>query len=349
MNKPKLHLIAPAGSCATFFKRLNLETNDAFVDFVQRAVGDSLEVTADAGLLAPKEADELGGRSDDLLRAADIQNAMADPDVRAIVTVRGGAWFTRILPHIDFDVLLTRTSPVAFFGFSELTPMVNIVGAYEMGIGLYDMGPAFLTYGLLRYASHHPDAPSEARDHPPDWTRKHLKPECESFFRDVVNMLAGKPTVRTIRADLLMGDGPGADEVRMVGGNLTVLSAVIGSRYDRFVRPRGHWLMLEDFNDKIERFDRFLSHLTLANYWDECAGILLGDFHWGENDQRASMMALLQYHLPASWVNPVLATTDVGHTWPLSPLPLHAALHWRREEGGRFALAWDPKTTAMLG
>ncbi len=315
---------------------------------MQRTVGDAWEVTADTSLLAPNEADELAGRSDDLQRATDIQNALADPNVRAIVTIRGGAWFTRILPHIDFDVLLNRKSPVAFFGFSELTPMANIVAAYKMGIGLYDMGPAFLAYGLLRYASHHPDAPAEARDHPPDWTRKNLLPECENFFRDVVNMLAGEPTARTIHADLLMGDAPSGSQVQMVGGNLTVLSTMVGSRYDHFVRPKGHWLMLEDFNDKIERYDRFLSHFTLANYWDECAGILLGDFHWGETDQRDAMLALLKFHLPSFWNNPVLATTDVGHTWPLSPLPLHVPLYWRREEDGRFALEWDAKTTAVL-
>lgn len=348
MNKPKLHLIAPAGSCNKFFKRLNLESDDAFVDFVQRTVGDSWQVTADTSLLAVQESDEQAGRTDDLQRAADIQNALADPDVRAMVTIRGGAWFTRILGHIDFDVLLTRSSPVAFFGFSELTPMVNIIGAYEMGIGLYDMGPAFLAYGLLRYASHHPHATTEARDHPPDWTRKRLAPECEKFFRDVANMLEGKPSARTIHADLLMGSMDGVNEIQMVGGNLTVLSTMVGSRYDGFTRPTGHWLMLEDFNDKIERYDRFLSHFTLANYWDKCAGILLGDFHWGETDQRASMLALLKYHLPSSWKNPVLATTDVGHTWPLSPLPLHAPLSWHGEEGGQFALKWNPLATAAL-
>ncbi len=349
MDKPKLHLIAPAGSCASFFKRLNLTSEDAFVTFVQRVVGDSLEVTADTELLAPQESDEQGGRSDDQRRAADIQNALADPNVRAIVTIRGGAWFTRILPHIDFDVLSDRRTPIAVLGFSELTPLVNIVGAYRMGIGVYDMGVAFLVYGLLRYASQHPDAPPAARDHPPAWTRKQLIPECENFFRDIVHMLKGKPSSRTIHADLLMGDMSDVTEVCMVGGNLTVLSTVVGSRYDASVRPKGHWLMLEDFNDKIERFDRFLSHLTLANYWDDCEGILLGDFHMGEIDQRASMLALLKYHLPAFWHNPVLATTDVGHTWPLSPLPLHTPLTWRREEDGRFALEWDPSVLAVLG
>lgn len=337
---PRIHLIAPAGSCRSFFERLELRCAAEFIARVQGYLGTGFSVTADEGLLDATESEGHGGRDDDARRAADIQSALADSEVAALILVRGGAWFARILPRIDFAVLERRSTRVAVFGFSELTPLVNIVAACRHGVGMYDMGPAFLTYGLRRYAANHPHAISANGMAPEGWVRAQLEPQLRDFFQDVARMITGQGSTRTLSAELVAGELPEHTTAVFVGGNLTVLSTMVGSVYDAAVRPAGRWIMLEDYNDKLERFDRFLAHLTLARYWDEAGGLLLGDFHQGERDWLDDVRALLAFHLPANRPLPILVARTLGHTWPMSPLPLNLPLTLERAEERSYTLHW---------
>lgn len=336
----RIHLMAPAGSCRSFFGRLGLRGAAEFTARVQEFLGGRFRATADDTLLDASEDEAHGGRNDDARRAADIQAALADADVAALILIRGGAWFTRILPRIDFTVLDRRTAPVAVFGFSELTPLVNVVAAHAHGRGVYDMGPAFLTYGLTRYAALHAAAEGAESVVPDRWAQAQLEPHLRDFFQDVARMITGQGTTRPLSAELVAGGLPERTTAALVGGNLTVLSTMVGSMYDAAVRPAGRWIFLEDYNDKLERFDRFLAHLTLAGYWDEAAGLLLGDFHQGERDLLDGVRALLASHLPANRSLPILVSRTLGHTWPMSPLPLNLPLTLERAHDRSYTLRW---------
>lgn len=375
MAHSRIHLIAPAGNCRSFLETLGVSSGGAFIDLVTKAVGGGYEVTGDVELMFAEEDELRGGRTDDLRRAADIHAALSDDDIRAIVAVRGGAWFTRVLPWIDLTGLRRRKTPVFVFGFSELTTLVNIVSEYDYAFGVLDMGPAFLTYGLRRYAMRHPevlthasspcvertsssfahrletgatqngttpcgttpygvtkdlDRPLMERATAKQWMQARLMPEFEAYWQRVVAMIEGRGSSMRLRARHFRGPEPDDGWVRFVGGNLTVLSTLIGSRYESCVAPEGRWLVLEDFNDKPERLDRFLAHLTLARYWERCGGVLLGDFHQDERDLNDAVLAMLEYHLPPGCEVPVLVTSTVGHIWPMTPLPLNRPLEMRR-------------------
>lgn len=309
---------------------------------MQEVIGPAYRVTGNEPLLEADEDELSGGRSDDHERAGDIQQALADNETVAVVAVRGGAWFTRLLPLIDFSVIDRRTRPVAVFGFSELTSLVNVVAGSTRGLGIYDMGPAFLTYGLKRHASTREDMHFAADPRPGEWMLSRLRSEFDLFFRDVSSMIEGRGTDRPLRARLVRGTLPDHCEAAFVGGNLTVLSAMIGCVSEARIVPAGHWLLLEDFNDKLERIDRFLAHLTLAGCWGECEGILLGDFHKGYEDLTPAVLELLPYHLPPARSIPVLVTRQVGHVWPMSPLPLQLKVTLTRT-GEDYAVRWDPE------
>jgi muramoyltetrapeptide carboxypeptidase len=340
MKRPRVHLIAPAGSCWPFLEALELKSAAELIAIVQDAIGCQFEVSGDEELIQAREAEQTGGRVDDAYRAADLQRALAADEVAAIVLIRGGAWFTRILPHIDFSVLDRRRSPVALFGFSELTTAVNIVASYRHGLGIYDMGPAFLTYGLKRYAATRTGADSPASSRPASWMRQRLRCELAAFFGDVVSMIEGRGTRRPITAYLASGRIPDRVQTSFSGGNLTVLSALVGTAFDDVLNPAGRWLVIEDFNEKVERIDRFLAHLTLAGYWTKCEGILLGDFHKGYEDLTQAVLALLRFHLSEASPVPVLVADQVGHIWPMSPLPLHLALTIERRDESGYSIHW---------
>jgi muramoyltetrapeptide carboxypeptidase len=337
----KIHLISPAGSCKPFFVAMSVTSATELIVIVQAAVGANYVVTGNKDIIEAGENELAGGRNDDQARADDLQQAFQDEDVSAIVLLRGGAWFTRVIPHIDFSVLANRNNRIAVFGFSELTTLVNIVGAYPQALGIYDMGPAFLTYGLKRYAAQNIKSETDARG--TEWAKQHLLPKFNAFFKDVISMIEGSGTVRTVNARLLRGQLADSTTASFVGGNLTVLSTLVGSKFDASARPRNQWLMLEDFNDKLERIDRFLSHLTLAGYWDECQGLLLGDFHKGYEDLGPALLELLNYHLPQSRTLPILESTEIGHVWPMAPLPLHTPLDIIPTEDGGYTIHWAPE------
>lgn len=300
-----------------------MRSGAALVALVQEAIGRNYEVSGNELILDAGEDESHGGRSDDRLRAEDLQQALGDSNVVAIVALRGGAWFTRILPLIDFGVLDRRERRIVVFGFSELTPLVNIIGAHRLGLGVYGMGPTFLTYGMKRYAATRLPSTDRAGVTPEEWMLQRLREEFFAFFQNVISLIEGRGGVGPLTVRHIQGELPRSSEVRFVGGNLTVFSTLIGSSHQDCINPKQHWLVLEDFNDKPERFDRFFSHLTLAGYWNDCEGVLLGDFHEGQRDLSETVLAILSYHLPRNRPLPILTTSEIGHVWPMTPLPLH--------------------------
>jgi muramoyltetrapeptide carboxypeptidase len=329
-----IHLIAPAGSLQSFYKNLGVENGAQMMVLFQDYVGSEFQLTADLRILEGHEDELHGGRFDDDVRAEDITQALADDSVAAILAVRGGAWFTRILPHIDFSVLDRRTSPVTVFGFSELTSFINIVARHPHCRGYHDMGPAFLVYGLKRHAEQVLKLSDTTDPTPQQWMQHNLRHQIAVYLKEMLGLLRGRPAP-PISATLIRGQLKTNTPATFVGGNLTVLSTMIGSRYADSIAPDSRWLMLEDFNDKPERFDRFLSHFTLADYWSRCSGLLLGDFHRDDTDLLPAILSMLDYHLLPDGF-PVLATRQIGHVWPMVALPLNRAGRWRLQTDGRF-------------
>jgi len=73
-------------------------------------------------------------------RAADLMDAFAEPDIKAIITNIGGDDTIRLLPYIDFDTI--RNNPKVFLGYSDTT--VNHFMCYKAGVSsIY--GPAVLS------------------------------------------------------------------------------------------------------------------------------------------------------------------------------------------------------------
>lgn len=337
----RIHLTAPAGSCLRFIQALGVDSAAQFLDLVRDQVGGAFEVTGNEAILSAAENPDEGGRNDDVHRAGDLTAALADDDVRAIITVRGGSWLSRILPRIDFSVLDNRQRPVALFGFSEATSLVNLVAARRMGRGILDMGPAFIPYGLRRATR-----PPGAEGTVPDADR--VRAELASYFRDVVSMLDGRGSSRTLPVRHIAGPKLDDRPVRFVGGNFAVLTVLLGGdtrgailNPPDFCRgaPERTWLVLEDINEPPYRLDRYLVHLSMARAWDHVEGLLLGDFHDQEHDDLLpAFLRLLPYHLPPGREWPVVACPRVGHIWPMSPLPLNVPGRFAREPSGEWRI-----------
>ena len=85
-------MISPAAPCRSFFSALGGCSAQDFVADVQEWVGSTYEVTAGAALMNADEDELVGGRTDDRRRAEDIERALANDAVVAVVARKAGAY-----------------------------------------------------------------------------------------------------------------------------------------------------------------------------------------------------------------------------------------------------------------
>ena len=152
-DRPRIHLVSLGSVAQDAMALLSDRGLDGMLDLAQQGAGPRYAVTTNRKLIQARQIDEQGGRFDDRARAREVETILADDRVAALVTLRGGGWFTRILDRINFDVLRQRRKPIHIFGFSEMTSLVNIAGQYPKAVGLYDLGPAFLIDHLAHQTS----------------------------------------------------------------------------------------------------------------------------------------------------------------------------------------------------
>jgi muramoyltetrapeptide carboxypeptidase len=230
----------------------------------------------------------------DTLRLADLHAALADDAIAAIHCLRGGYGALRLLDGIDLELL--RRKPKLLIGYSDITALHAL----------------WCREGL---PSLH--APMPASDL--------LKPGRESDEQALFALLQEGLRASAVLAPAL-DPAPRAEGLhlgghaqgRLVGGNLSLVAALLGSGFEWHVE--GALLFLEDVNEELYRVDRLLTQLRLAGVFGAVAGFVLGSF-----TEEASPTALLRdMLLPICQKHgkPLLAGWPSGHGTPNRPLPM---------------------------
>jgi muramoyltetrapeptide carboxypeptidase len=180
----------------------------------------------------------LAGADED--RAGDLNRMLRDPLVRAIWFARGGYGSARLLTRIDWRALARGGKTL--IGYSDLTALFAAAGRRASTICLY--GPGVSELGD-RDAYHWPSLRS---------------------------LLQGRAVTQRFRARQVLRHGRVSG--RLVGGNLTVLAHLLGTRYAPDFRDAV--LFLEDVGEPVYRLDRALMHLKLAGVLDRVSAVLIG-------------------------------------------------------------------------
>ncbi|HSJ44917.1 MAG TPA: LD-carboxypeptidase [Euzebyales bacterium] len=178
----------------------------------------------------------------DAQRAADLNTAIAHPDVRAVWAARGGYGLTRILDRIDWDAL--TADPPLIVGFSDVSAL--LVAAWRRA-GLVTVHG----HVIGRLPLQPPAAVAQLR--------------ALLFGHGGTEPLTGVPL-----------DGAARDVVHgpLIGGNLTVLAALAGTRDQ--VDATGCVLLLEEVAEAPYRVDRLLTQLRHSGAFDGVAGVAVG-------------------------------------------------------------------------
>jgi len=190
----------------------------------------------------------LAGRDEE--RAADLNAMFADREVKAIFAIRGGWGCARILPHLDWDRI--RANPKLLVGFSDITALHLALAARTDCPSIH--GPvAASAWGRLSWDSFRRlvfDAET------PTWR----SPEGTD------DRLAQRSPTRTFR--------PGRASGPLLGGNLTVLTSLVGTPF--LPSFEGAILFIEDTDEAQYRIDRMLTQLSLAGILGRVAGVVFG-------------------------------------------------------------------------
>ena len=213
------------------------------------------------------EENQLAGSDEQ--RAADLQEQLDNPNIKAIWCARGGYGTVRVVDLIDFTQF--NKSPKWLVGFSDVTVLHN---------HLNTMG----------YKSIHGIMPISLA--------KASKEAIESLRLS----LFGQPLQYAIDPHPMNRLGKATGEV--VGGNLSILYSLLGS--PSAINCKDKILYIEDLDEYLYHIDRMMMNLKRNGCLESLKGIIVGsmtdmkdnDIPWGKNALEIVQDVTKQYNIP---------------------------------------------------
>ena len=185
-------------------------------------------------------------------RALELMNMFRNPEIKGIIALRGGSGSARILEKLDYKVI--AKNPKIFIGYSDITAL-HLAIHKKTGLVTFH-GPVAVSSWNSFAASH---------------LRKLLFEKEEMLFENPSEkgdeLVQTKNRIRTIN--------PGAARGALLGGNLSVLTGLMGTEY--FPEDwKGKILYLEEIGEKIYAVDRMMTQLKLGGVLEQISGFVFG-------------------------------------------------------------------------
>jgi muramoyltetrapeptide carboxypeptidase len=256
---------------------------------------------------------------EDKPRAEDINKAFADKSVACVHAIRGGWGSARLLPHLDYDAI--RRNPKVLIGYSDITALLLAVHA-KTGLITFH-GPI----GLGRWDAYSLDY----------YKRVLLNGELVTYSnKQGIAPDRNSLTQVEFRTQTIM---PGKARGRLLGGNLTVLTTILGSPY--LPDWDGAILFCEDVREDLYRVDRMLTQLKLAGVLGRIKGFVFGGCsECGPGDGNYGALTLEEIftdHIKPLGV-PAWQGAMIGHAQP----------QWTLAEGAQVEIDATAGTIALL-
>ena len=249
----------------------------------------------------------------DEVRARDLNAMFLDDEVDAIVCVRGGYGTTRILDLLDYEAIAAH--PKIFMGFSDIT---------ALHIAMLEKAHLATFHGPMSTADC-----ADGAMHP--FTRASMERAlCAEAPMGALENAPGYPERQTL--------APGRAEGQLVGGNLMLITSLLGTPYE--LDTRGRILFIEEIGEHTYCIDRMLTQLRTAGKLRDCAGVVFGDFKNCPIEYPEFGLSIEQIirDVVVPCGKPVLTGLQAGHCKPKLTLPL----------GARCRLDADAQTLTVL-
>lgn len=214
-------------------------------------------------------------------RAADINWAFKDDEVKAIMCVKGGEDSNTTLDYIDYEMI--KNHPKIICGFSDNTSILNAIHE-KAGLVTYH-GPTFksLTSWETGYA---------------------YKQFIKTFVEDTESLIMGEPEdeYTTIQAGQATGE--------LVGGNLSLFTKLVCGKYA--VNVQNKILFLEElgFEAAPEMVNSNIYYLKQNGVFDKIAGLWIGNY---EHQSKISLEKIITNAIGDEYKFPIIKSNNFGH------------------------------------
>ena len=233
------------------------------------------------------------------IRARDVNEMFADPEVDVVQCLQGGFGAVEILPLLDYDVI--GANPKALCGYSDITAL-HIAIRQRTGLA------TFYSNGLA----------GMGWERTPQFNKDRLLKVLRGDTTGEVPRDPEDPFVRVLRG--------GTVSAPLAGGNISLLIRSLGTPFE--VDLDEAIFFLEAVHTPPWELDADLIQLRQARKLDGVAGVVVGDMEdsdWSERrpewPRTKSLEDVLEKHLEPLDV-PVLYKLPLGHGKHLAALPL---------------------------
>lgn len=227
-----------------------------------------------------------------------LEEFILDPEIEAIICVRGGYGILRIIDRIDYRKL-AKVPPKMIVGYSDVTAL-QLAFLRKLG---------WIGYSGPMVAS---DMSGEFDTYSEEWFWKVVM--AHPYPLKLENPLGEE--VKIYRQ--------GSAEGPLIGGCLSLFTPLLGTGY--MPDLTGAVLVIEDIGEKSYHLDKHLHMLRLHGVFDKIAGLILGHFVncFPKNPQRSFTMAEFLDDILKDYDFPVLTHFAYGHIKKRLTLPLGA-------------------------
>ena len=208
-------------------------------------------------------------------RSADFQLALDDKAIKAIWCARGGYGAMRVIDNLNFEKY--KENPKWIIGYSDITAIHN---------DLHNNKSESI-HGIMCKSLEKIDIDNN---------------ESISLLKKT---LFGEKLSYTIEGNNYNIEGNSNGQ--LIGGNLTLLHCLLGS--ESSIDTDGKILFIEDLGEYLYHIDRMLISLKRSGYFDNCKGLIVGDFTdmrknttpFGRNLKELILDIVREYDFPVSF------------------------------------------------
>lgn len=227
-------------------------------------------------------------------RADEFMSLILDENVKAVFFTRGGWGCARLLDFLDFEQI--RKHPKIIMGFSDICSLLNAI-THKTGLTTFHGPNGNASWNEFSWKS---------------IEELIVKGNVIKYTPPSIDLLETKPA--TIVSGIATGE--------LFGGNLSVLSGILGSDY--LPQLAGKILFFEDVMEEPYRIDRMLTQWKLSGAFDNVHGIILGQFRKcvpEEPEWSFTLNEVFQQHFN-SFTIPVFSGFPLGHIKNKYTLPI---------------------------
>ncbi|MBQ8481764.1 MAG: LD-carboxypeptidase [Alphaproteobacteria bacterium] len=222
----------------------------------------------------------------DTERAADINQAFADREIKAVFCVRAAAGGTRILPYINYET--ARLNPKPVIGFCDNA---------ALQIALYQKSDIISYNGFVM-----------SYDFKNNRLDSQIKSDLEKLLRGETFSVKSGETLHS-----------GVAKGKLICCNLSVLTKMAGTPY--FPDLNGKILLIEDVHEKIHKIDLMLQQLKQQPDFEKLQGLILGQFTDSNCDAEDGHLDDCFNDFLQDNLMPAVKNFDFGHTVSRRVLP----------------------------